>query len=328
MYSVALVLKSTKLLAKLTALHIWGEQTSFEIEAVFDSADSFRDILRVRSFDLVVIENSLVEENDFKLLKKFRNNKACGHIALCSSSGDFEAARKGIVIGIDDYFTLPFNEDAILSLFKRITAGNDTDEIALEKSADKMFELFNKQDDSVFAEAGRLYDKGVSSDALDILTERVFDEYDWLDLYMNEDDFLSSNGIEAELHLTKFYTLYKNYTQLNPPHNETLEEIINYILYNPESDLRQKSLSEELHINKSYLSTVFIAQTGIRFVDYITNVKLLRAAWLLKNTQMKVSEIANRMDYKDTAYFSKQFKKNFGFTPSEYRMPDDYHYII
>ena len=83
-----------------------------------------------------------------------------------------------------------------------------------------------------------------------------------------------------------------------------------------------------MHINKSYLSTVFIAQTGIRFVDYITNIKLIRAAWLLKNTQMKVSAVANRMDYKDTAYFSKQFKKSFGFTPSEYRMPDDYHFII
>lgn len=189
MYSVALVLKNTKLLAKLTALHIWGEQTGFEIEAVFDSTDTFRDILRIRCFELVIIENSLVEENDFKLLKKFRNNKACGHIALCSASGDFEAARKGIVIGIDDYFTLPFNEDAILSLFKRITAGNYTDKNALEKSVNKMFELFNKQDDGVFTEAGKLYDKGISSDALDILTERVFDEYDWLDLYMNENGY-------------------------------------------------------------------------------------------------------------------------------------------
>ena len=58
MYSVALVLKSINLLAKLTALHIWGEQTGFEIEAVCDSADAFRETLHTRSFDLVVLEST------------------------------------------------------------------------------------------------------------------------------------------------------------------------------------------------------------------------------------------------------------------------------
>ncbi len=328
MYSVALVLKSINLLAKLTALHIWGEQTGFEIEAVCDSADAFRETLHTRSFDLVVLESNLVEANDFKLLKKFRNNKACGHIALCSASGDFEAARKGIVIGIDDYFTLPFKEDAVLSLFSRITEGSSECEISADKTAERLFELFKKQDDSILTELEELYNSGHSSDVLDVLVERIFSEYDWLDLYLNESEFTDADDVEADIQLTRFNLLYKSFKSLLPPHNETLESIIGYILYNPESDLRQKSLSEDLHINKSYLSTVFIAQTGIRFVDYITNIKLIRAAWLLKNTQMKVSAVANRMDYKDTAYFSKQFKKSFGFTPSEYRMPDDYHFII
>ncbi len=328
MYSVALVLKSTNLLAKLTALHIWGEQTGFEIESVCDSTDTFRKILHSRSFDLVVLESSLVAANDFKLLKKFRNNKSCGYIALCSASGDFETARKGIVIGIDDYFTLPFNEDAVLSLFNRITAGKNVSEIAIDKTADSLFELFKKQDDSILSELDTLYNSGHSSEILDILAEKIFREYDWLDLYMNENEFTDADDVEADVQLMRFTLLYNNFKTLFVPHNETLEPIIGYILYNPESDLRQKSLSEELHINKSYLSTVFIAQTQIRFVDYITNIKLIRAAWLLKNTQMKVSAVANRMDYKDTAYFSKQFKKSFGFTPSEYRMPDDYHYII
>jgi two-component system response regulator YesN len=125
-----------------------------------------------------------------------------------------------------------------------------------------------------------------------------------------------------------FLSLFKYYEKLLPNYNESLGQIISYILYNPESDLRLKSLSENLHINKSYLSTVFIAQTGIRFVDYITNIKLMRGAWLLKNTDMKVSEIALRLDYKDTAYFSKKFRQMFNITPSEYRLPDDYIFEI
>ncbi|MCR5652268.1 MAG: hypothetical protein K6F88_00540 [Ruminococcus sp.] len=106
MYSVALVLESTNLLAKLTSVHIWGEQTGFEIEAVVNSAEKFNELLRERRFDLAIIESKLIENNDYKLLKKFHNNKMCGHIALCSTSGDFEAARNGIVIGIHVQNTL------------------------------------------------------------------------------------------------------------------------------------------------------------------------------------------------------------------------------
>ena len=107
-----------------------------------------------------------------------------------------------------------------------------------------------------------------------------------------------------------------------------MNNLIEYVLFNPESDLRQKVLSEEMHINKSYLSTIFTAQTGIRFVDYISNVRLYRAAWLLKNTEMKINEIALRIEYKDVAYFSKLFKRKFGCSPSEYRLPDSYDFEI
>ncbi|MBQ6554307.1 MAG: helix-turn-helix transcriptional regulator, partial [Firmicutes bacterium] len=95
-----------------------------------------------------------------------------------------------------------------------------------------------------------------------------------------------------------------------------------------ESDLKQKSIAASLYMNSSYLSTVFTAHTQQRFVDYLTNVKLRRAAWLLRNTNLKVTDIAERLDYKDMGYFSRLFKKKYGITPSDYRIPDNYNYYI
>jgi AraC-like DNA-binding protein len=43
---------------------------------------------------------------------------------------------------------------------------------------------------------------------------------------------------------------------------------------------------------------------------------------------MKVAEVAARLDYKDIGYFSRVFKKQYGVTPTEYRIPDDYTYQI
>lgn len=56
--------------------------------------------------------------------------------------------------------------------------------------------------------------------------------------------------------------------------NSKIQEVILYILNNPENNLKQKDIATELYINSSYLSTVFPTQTGIRFVDYLTTVKL------------------------------------------------------
>ena len=110
--------------------------------------------------------------------------------------------------------------------------------------------------------------------------------------------------------------------------NPQMQDVILYILNNPESDLKQKTIASKLYMNSSYLSTVFATQTGMRFVDYITTVRLKRAGWLLKNTEMKITEIALRLDYKDVGYFSQLFKKQYGIVPSQYRLPDNYNYQI
>ena len=110
--------------------------------------------------------------------------------------------------------------------------------------------------------------------------------------------------------------------------NETIDSAINYIVNDPEGDLRQTSVAEKLYINSSYLSTVFTAHTDRRFVDYVNDVRLRRAARLLLGTDLKIADIAERLEYHDLAYFSKLFKRKFGMTPSLYRIPENYNYQI
>ena len=107
-----------------------------------------------------------------------------------------------------------------------------------------------------------------------------------------------------------------------------MDDILLYILNRPVGDLKQKTISEELYINRSYLSTVFAAQIRINFVDYVNTVKMKRAAYLLKHTKMKVIDIAGTLDYKDMGYFLKRFKAKYGVTPSQFRIPETYEFQI
>lgn len=79
-------------------------------------------------------------------------------------------------------------------------------------------------------------------------------------------------------------------------------------------------LAQRLRISPNYLSAVFKSETGMRLTEYITNVKMQEAARLIRETQRSVAEISVEVGYENANYFSSLFKKQYGVTPSEYRM--------
>lgn len=79
------------------------------------------------------------------------------------------------------------------------------------------------------------------------------------------------------------------------------------------------SVAERLQIHPSYLSKIFRQETGESFSEHLIKNKMNSAKQLLKTTNKKVYEVANSIGYKDVAHFTKQFKKSFGVSPTEYR---------
>ena len=69
----------------------------------------------------------------------------------------------------------------------------------------------------------------------------------------------------------------------------------------------------------STLLPVFKKVTGYSPIDYLLHVRLNRAAELLLKTASPVSEIAAECGFSDSNYFSRQFRKNYGLSPRDYR---------
>lgn len=78
-----------------------------------------------------------------------------------------------------------------------------------------------------------------------------------------------------------------------------------------------KILSEEMHYEYNYLSTLFSSVEGITLEQYIIRQKIERAKELLFYDELNLSEIANQLGYSSVAHLSGQFKKITGMTPSE-----------
>ena len=80
-----------------------------------------------------------------------------------------------------------------------------------------------------------------------------------------------------------------------------------------------RSVADALLISESYLTKLFKRKTDRSFLDTLTMFRMREAVRLLEETGLKVYEIANRLGYQDTQYFSTLFRKFAGVSPSEYK---------
>ena len=94
-------------------------------------------------------------------------------------------------------------------------------------------------------------------------------------------------------------------------------DYVNRNLYNPELSL--KKVASDLYINDSYLSREFKKTYGVSFIEYISQKRIEASKKLLKETELKVYEVAEKIGFKDSHYFCICFKKQTGQTVKEYR---------
>ena len=119
------------------------------------------------------------------------------------------------------------------------------------------------------------------------------------------------------------YIIYKIIDTLDEQRNFSSDMLFNkcleYINENYAQDISLDKVAEEFYFNSSYFSSLFKNKTGINFSQYLLHVRLRKGKELLESTDYKVYEIAEMVGYKDSKYFNRVFKKEFGVTPDEYR---------
>ncbi|MCR2805792.1 response regulator [Paenibacillus soyae] len=80
-----------------------------------------------------------------------------------------------------------------------------------------------------------------------------------------------------------------------------------------------EDIAKEVYLSPNYARTIFKEKTGETILDYLTRIRMIRAAELLKDRGLKVREIAHRVGYENVSYFCSVFQKHKGSTPNEYR---------
>ena len=105
----------------------------------------------------------------------------------------------------------------------------------------------------------------------------------------------------------------------NTPYTRLLHTAIQFMSDNLENELTLKQVASHVNLSPGYFSTLLKNETGMRFTEYLGDLRLHRAQELLKDGELSVNEVAQKCGYTDTAYFSRSFKKYLGVSPSRWR---------
>ena len=201
--------------------------------------------------DIIVSDVMMPKMDGVEMSKALKADIRTSHvpiILLTAKSGE-ESKLEGLMAGVDDYITKPFNLEILKLKIHNIIEGR--------KSIQSMFKQHIKIEPSKIS---------VSS----------------------LDDKLIKKALD--------------YTEAN--------------ISNPEFSVEE--LSRELGMSRVHLYKKLLSITGKTPIEFIRVIRLKRAAQLLEESQLSVSEIAYEVGFNNPKYFRKYFKDEFDVLPSQY----------
>ena len=99
--------------------------------------------------------------------------------------------------------------------------------------------------------------------------------------------------------------------------NPRVKVVIQFMEANLQRKISLDELADAANLSRSYLCTLFKAETGLSTGEYLRRLRMEKASRLLATTLLSVKQIMAVVGY--TSNFVRHFRRYFEFTPSEYR---------
>ena len=99
---------------------------------------------------------------------------------------------------------------------------------------------------------------------------------------------------------------------------EVFNRVVAYLGQHLSGRVTIETICKDNLIGRSQLQKIFSKKSGLGIIEYFSNMKIEAAKELIRTEQMNFTQISEKLGYTSIHYFSRQFKKVTGMTPSEY----------
>lgn len=97
--------------------------------------------------------------------------------------------------------------------------------------------------------------------------------------------------------------------------------LVERIHADPAAEIDVNTYAAVCGFSRSHFDHLFRAQMGMPPHQYLLNVRMKEASWLLRHTDLPVADIAAQVGFVDSFYFSRLYKKKYGHSPLAERHP-------
>ena len=145
--------------------------------------------------------------------------------------------------------------------------------------------------------------------------------YDIRDEFIKEfDNAVSLPDIYDLVHgMAHSFAMKMKYVLREKKVSPRLSRMMTYIEDHLTAKIELADIAAHVGISRTYASAVFKEELGMTISEFIMNERMLEAKRMLRDTDLSVAAIADRLGFCSQSYFTKNFNGSEGMTPVEYR---------
>lgn len=319
----------------------WGSY-GYEVIGSFTDPHEALDNIISEKPDVVFTDIRMPDIDGMGLIDAIGNAGVRAHLVIVSAYRDFDVAKRAISKNVTDYLMKPLDKKEVAELLQRMHAALD------RERSDRTFDIMhydlsdrgNLKDPEVirFLEQQNrdrcrliVSDKELSSDLQKVYVKGY--RYAYLSTGSSSAAGIMAacaDGSYGSVGISRAYPSFADIGQMLTDavttyeygfiyaDNPKIASVQEYLCEHYADKLSLADIASHFFVSESYLFELFRKNTDTSAVSFIKNIRLNKAAAMLKEGSRTVGEIADTVGYPDVSYFCKLFKARFGCTPEQY----------
>jgi two-component system response regulator YesN len=327
----------------------------YECNVCGEAQDGLEGIEMARELkpDLIVTDISMPEMNGIEMAKEIRKFLPDCKLIIITGYDEFKYAKAAIKLNAVDFILKPVEEQEFLAAIERAAEASKKSNTNISISKNDVIRISHilKEEKELLLSIRAFNKVKLEEQLRNIYFNMLIKEegnHDVLkqvsiDIVLKALNILSEYNIsieDAELESLDIYEKAAEVSTLNEAFNwvykvvlnilnavkeasieaseSGIDKVIDFINKHYYEDISLGDVAKEVYLSESYLSRKLKKAKGISFVEYITKLRMEKAVALLKEPNVKITEVALSLGYPDYRYFSQTFKKHTGYSPSEF----------
>lgn len=307
----------------------------FEVVYSVGNGEQAVQICKSNSIDIVFMDIMMPGESGIECSKKIYEHNPNTIIFIVSSYNNFDFAIEALKSKVKAYISKPVSFEQIETLLENHKSENEVkNSKGIEVKSDEIFSIMKEKDfKRIYYEIPKIVDSIYDNENTDL--ELLKENFINIGKELMDSIGLSKNEIEKieELfpinnfqHKEKRYFEFWFFKVMNYVFQQNsikkyslLKTVFDYIEDHIEEDIGLNEIINNCSVSQGYLSRIFKRQFNVSVMEYLHMRKINMAKSYFCFTDLSITDVAFKLGYNESSYFSKVFKKYENMTVYRYK---------